>query len=101
MELLNNSKLHKFLNDSIKYKQILSFSLILGSNKTRELTYDIRRSSDYTHLIYANKIDRFDISKYCNRKGFSKTKLRFIHAFFKKFPERIQDQRIQNWFGVS
>jgi hypothetical protein len=91
MGLHNSLKLYKLLNDSIKLKQILSLYFTLAANYTSELT-DIRRSSHYRYLICAIKIYRFDISKYCNRIGFFKTKLLFIHAFFKKFLERIQDK---------
>ena len=101
MELLDSSKLHKFLNNSIKYRQILSVHVTSVSNNTSELNYDIRSSSDFKYLIRTDKIDRFDISKYCKRIGFSKTKLLFTHAFLKKFLERIQDQNIQNWFEVT
>ena len=65
--LLNGSKLHIFLNDSIKYIQIRSIRFTLVSNNISELNYDIRRSSYYKYLIFAKKIDRFDISKYYDR----------------------------------
>lgn len=101
VELLNGSKLHIFLDASVKYIQILSVHFTLLSNNTSEINYDIRRSSDCKTLICASKLDRFDISKYCNGIGFSKTKSLFIHAFLKKFQERTQDQKIQDWFKVT
>src|SRR5215467_632055 len=94
LELLNSSKLHKFLKDFTKYRQILSVHFTLVSNDSSEIKYDIRRSSDYKHLICANKIDRFDISKYHNRIGHSQTKSLFRQAILKKFQERTQDQSI-------
>jgi hypothetical protein len=101
MDLLNSSKLHKFPNDSIKYRQILNIHFTLISNNASELNFDIRRSNDYKYPMFANKIDRFDISKYYNRIGFFKTKLLLIHAFLKKFIERFQDQNIRSSFEIT
>lgn len=101
VELLNSSKLHTFLNNSIKYRQILSIRFTLVSNNTIELNYDTRRSSYSKYLLCANKIDQFNISKYCNKIGFSKTKSLFTHAFLIKFLERIHGQNIQKWFEIT
>jgi hypothetical protein len=88
VELLDSSKLHKFLNDSIKYRQILSVHFTSVSNNTSELNYDFRRSSDYKYLICANKIHRFYISRYCNRIGFSKTKITINTCVSQKVPRK-------------